>query len=450
MSARLAALLAPPVLLLAWIAPAQAETILDRCTAETCKARLTADQLLGEIQQLIEAKRYDEAKPLLAAIATVPSLKFESRFLTGYVAEQTGDYGRAEAMFRAILVEDPTQTRVRLELGRTLLAMGKAQSADHQLRLAAQADDLPPEIARSIRSVRNIIRSKRAWSVNVDVGIAPDSNINNATGADTITWYGIPLSLDSAAKAKSGTGLTGSIDAGVRLPVAKNLLMLVDVNGFATNYAGSAYDDISMEVAAGPEFRLSDKLSIRAEGVVAQRDFGGRVASRQNGVKGGAEFELDKAQRLGLQLDVRHTDAKFDHNYDGWQMGAYASYERVVARSMVASASLFVRHDAMRALPYSNVEIGGLIGIGGELPKGFNFGLSGGVSHAGYEAPIPMFSPDPRHDWRYNARVTLGNRAIRVWGFSPSVSLSYSRNDSSIAYYASERTRVRFALARYF
>lgn len=99
---------------------------------------------------------------------------------------------------------------------------------------------------------------------------------------------------------------------------------------------------------------------------------------------------------------------------------------------------------------YSNTELGGVVGIGGELPKGFNFGVSAGASHASYDAPIPLFSPDPRHDWRYNLNATLGNRAIRVWGFSPSVRVSYSCGDSSIPYYTTERTRVRFALARYF
>ena len=157
----LAALLALSALVMT-AGPARADSILDQCVSQTCKARLTADEMLNEVQKLVLAKRFDEAKPLIAALAAVPSLHFETLFLTGYVAEQTGDYKHAEGIFRAILVEDPKQTRVRLELARTLLAMGKTQAADHQFRLAAQADDLPPEITRTIRTVRTILRSKRA------------------------------------------------------------------------------------------------------------------------------------------------------------------------------------------------------------------------------------------------------------------------------------------------
>ena len=433
---------------------ARADSILDRCTAETCKARLSADALLAEAQQLVLSERYDEAKPLLAALWSVPTYKFEARFLTGYVAEHTGDFGRAEAMFRAILNDDPKQVRVRLELGKTLLAMGKTAAGDHQLRLVAESDELPADIARTIRSVRSIIRSKRAWSLNVDLGIAPDSNINNATGADTVTvLFGtqpIPLTLDQSAQARSGVGVTGSIDANVRLPIAKNTQWLVDFDAFATQYKGSAYDDLSLEFATGPEFKLSEKVRLRGEAVVAQRDFGNRVVSRQIGGKSGLELTLDDKQRLALQLDIRNTDALFDPGYDGWNVAAYATYERVVGHAMIASASVFARRDQLRSAANADAEVGGLLGFGGELPKGFNFGVSAGASRAVYDEAQPFFSLDPRRDWRLNGRLTLGNRAVRVWGFSPTVSYSYSRNASSIAYYATDRSRVRFALARYF
>ncbi len=450
----LAALRALPALLLLLATPARAESILDRCTAETCQARLTSAQLLHEIEELILDKRYDDAKPLLAALAANPALHFETRFLGGYIAEQTGDLAHAESLFRAILVDDPKQTRVRLELGKVLLARGHRASADHQLRLAEQDGDLPPEIARTIRSVRTIIRSQRAWTLNFDIGIAPDSNINNATAADTVTvLFGtqpIPLTLDKAARARSGTGVTASVDAGLRLPVAKGVSAVVDVDAFGTQYPGTDYDDLSLEVTAGPEFKLSRAAQLRIEGVAAERDFGNRIASRQLGVKLGFETMVGKANRLGLQVDARHTYARFDPNYSGWQMGAYATYERVVARSLIASASVFARADRLTARAYSNTEVGGVAGIGGELPMGFNIGLSAGGSRAVYRAPLPIFSVEPRKDWRLNARLTVGNRKIRVLGFSPSASISYGRSDSTIHYYSTQRTRFRVALARYF
>ena len=146
-----------------------------------------------------------------------PRFELETRFLTGFIAAETGDLDGAIKRYRKILDDDPKQTRVRLELARAYLMQGKTARADHHFKLAQADQTLPPDIARMIRSARNIIRSKRAWTFNVDIGIAPDTNINNATDANGVTLYfgdtPTRLYLDEAAKARSGTGLTGLVSS---------------------------------------------------------------------------------------------------------------------------------------------------------------------------------------------------------------------------------------------
>lgn len=448
-------LLGATVLAAALLAPgARAQTLLDRCTAQTCVARLTADQILNELIVLIEAKRFDEAQPMLAALAQAPEYRLETRFLSGRIAAVKGDHKAAIAFYRDILAEDPSQTRVRLELGREMLAIGHTASADKQFRIAQQSDDLPEDIARTIRSVRDVIRSRRAWRLDVDFGFAPDTNINNATSVDTITvqWGSnqLPITLDKDAQARSGIGQTATISGGFRLPIADRASMLFDLDSSGNNYSGTDFDDYQVQLATGPELRFNQDTSISVQAVGAQRWYGGYLASRQMGVKTGFQTRLGNTRQLGLLFDARKTDAKFDNAYDGWQVGVYATYEHAVARSLVASAGLFARRDWLKADAYSSTEVGAIAGFGGELPHGISFGLSGSVSKARFDAPIPLFSAEPRDDWRYMARATLGNRKIRVWGFSPQISASYSRIDSSIPFFANDRLRFRFAVARYF
>lgn len=434
--------------------PAAAQALIDQCAAHTCKARLSPGELLDEVQKLVSAKRYAEAKPMVEALAGIPQLTFHYRFLTGYIAEQTGDLPRAVEMFRAILVNDPKQTRVRLELARALFAMGQTQSADREFRLAEADRDLPPDVLRTIRLARNVIRSKRAWTLNIDGGFAPDTNINNATGADSVTvLFGplaIPLALSPDARARSGTGHFATIESGLKLPVGGGVSILGDLDASKTVYSDSRFNDFSYEIAGGAEVALSQTLRVRMQAVGADRVFGQHLITRQFGVKGGAEIDLDSASRVGVQLDIRHTASPFDNNYNGWQSGLYATYERVVARSIVASGGVFVRRDSFRAAPYSSVEVGLLTGIGGELPAGFNVAFGGSLSRALYDAPITIFSPDPRHDWRYSLRATVGNRAFNWKGFSPTIGVTWSRMDSTLPLYANNRTRFRFAIARYF
>jgi hypothetical protein len=435
-------------------APAAAQSLLDQCAAQTCKATLTADQLLGEAQALIAAKRFDEARPMLAALEQAPQLRFETRYLNGVLAAATGDHASAAEHYRAILSDDPGQTRVRLDLAREMLALGQTASADRQFKMAQADRELPPEVARTIRTVRDIIRAQRAWRVDLDFGIAPDTNINNATGAETvdIIWGAgtLPLTLDEQARAQSGTGQTATISAGLRLPLSEKIGMLLDLDTSGTNYAGQTFDDYQVQLGAGPQLRISDSASLSLQGVGARRWYGGTAASNQYGLKLGAQATLGDANRIGLQLDARQTDALFDDAYDGVQVAAYASFEHALSPGIVASAGAFGRRDWLSAKAYSNAEFGAMLGVGGELPAGFNFGVSGTASRAIYDAPMPLFSLDPRKDLRLTARATIGNRKFRFLGFSPQVTLSYGRTNSSITYYSTDRTRLKFSVARYF
>lgn len=432
--------------------PASAQS--PSCASGVCEVRVTPDQLLARAETLVRERRYDEADRLIAALALAPEMRLQSRFLSGFSASERGQYAQAAATFKAILADDPGQTRVRLELARAMLGLGQMQSADRQFRIAEQSGELPPDIAAVIRGARQVIRSRRAWRFDVDLGIAPDSNINNATAADRVDVYlgdvTLPIQLDGNARAKSGTGQTGTINAGVRLPVSGGTSVLLGVDANGTNYSGEAFDDYLVQGAGGVERQLSDTASLSVEGLGAYRWYGGRLASRQVGVRTGAQLGLGSTARLGLQLDTRRTTALFDPNYSGWQAGLYATAEKPVARTLVASLGGFARRDWLTAAAYSNTELGVTTGLGGELPLGITFGVSGNVSRALFDAPTPIFSPDPRRDWRYGGRVTLGNRALSMFGFSPQVTLSYNRTSSSIAFWSNDRLRLRFSAARYF
>ena len=434
--------------------PATAAPPATTCQAGRCAVRLRPDQMLGYAQTLIEQGKFSEARNVVTALSRAPGMLLETRFLSGFIAQKTGDRATAIHEYRSILADDPGQTRVRLELARLYLEQGKTASADHHFKLAQGDQQLPAEIAQLVRSARNIIRSQRAWTFNVDVGVAPDSNINNATSADKVTlqFGDVPFdfTLDQNARARSGTGQTATVQAGLRLPVAKSTMLLLDADASGNNYRGTDYDDYTAQLAAGPEFRLSQVTSLSVQGVGAQRWYGGALATRQAGGRVSFQTMLSSVSRLGVQIDARHSDARFNDLYSGWQVGLYGSYERVLARTVVGSTNAFVRRDKLRASPYSSIEFGGGAGLAAELPYGFNASGSFSVSRAIYDAPIPLFSVAPRQDWRLSGRVTLGNRKLAVLGFSPTVSWSVNRTASGIDYFSNERSRLRFGVSRYF
>ncbi len=424
------------------------------CPNGFCQIVLSPTQMLARTSQLVANRRFAEAKPLVAALGQAPGMAMEAHFLAGYIAVESGDLKTAINEFRASLAIDPKQTRVRLELARAMMLAGKDGGADYNFRLAEQDGALPDEIRATILHSRGILRDRKPWHLSSTFGIAPDSNITNGTEAQTVDvvigTQSYQFRLNADARARSGLGQTGSISAGYRFKAGDHAAILIDTDAQGVNYKGTAADDYTGQIAIGPEFRPGDDTSLSIQGVGLQRWYGGTRAVTQFGARLAAQHELDDGQRIGLTFDARHSASGFQRDYSGWNLALYATYERVIARSIIANVSLFARADRLNGLAYSNKEFGLSLGIGGELTHGVNAGISGTLSHAGYGAAMAAFSPDPRTDWRGSARFYAGLRSMRFLGFSPSVSYTYSRTASSLPLYASKRSRFAFDFARYF
>ncbi len=440
--------------LVALAAAAPAPTAAPACQDGYCRLQMTAPELLRASEQMVLAGRYEEAKPLVAALQHAPELAMERQFLEGYIAVETGDLEGATRKFRQVLALRPDMTRARLELARTLMMQGKDKAADYHFSLAEEDDSLPPEIARTIYSARGLIRERRTWDLNVNVGLAPDTNINSATSDRTVDVLlgntTLPLELDANARARTGVGQTASLSGSVRLRLADGLAMVVDADGHAINYRGRSADDIASLVAAGPELTLGNGTRLTFAATAGQRWYGGELATRSYGARAGVQHNLGDGARVGAQFDLRRVDSKFNSAYDGTQISGYLTFEKVVRRSMVASVTGFARREPLKSAAYSSTELGVIAGLGGELPWGLNAGLTGQASRAAYDEALPIFGPEPRKDWRLQGRAYLGARSLRFYGFSPSVTYTYSTTLSNMGLHDFDRHRVEFQLARYF
>lgn len=428
--------------------------VTGECSAGSCSYSLTPAQLLGLAEKLVSDGKFDEARPLVAALSAAPGMTLPHNFLDGMIALGTGDADTATNRFRAILKDHPDQTRVRLELAKALMMQGKFAGADYHLRLAQSDEGLPEDISRMIGNARSVIRSKRKFRFGFDFGFAPDSNINSATAAESVDInFGpnrVPISLDDNARARSGMGATANFYAGMRLPVGGAVSLVSDFDADSVTYDDSDFSDYSLQFAAGPELALSDKTDLRLQGVGLYRWYGGKVAAKQYGAKLTFQHELSSSQRIAFQIDTRRSESELNTGYTGWQMGANATFEQVIGRSAIMSASLVARRDAMEADFYSSKTLGVNAGIGAELPWGINAGVSGGVTWARHDEAQPVFSSERRKDWRYQARAYAGLRQFQVAGFSPSVEYQYIKVDSNYDLYRSDRHRFQFKLARYF
>ena len=424
------------------------------CVGGRCKISLTPEQLLSAADRLVSSRRFNEARPFLEALSQVPRLTMERNFLEGYIAAETGHLDVAAAKFRAVLAVRPDMTRARLELARVLMLQGKDRAADYHFRLAEDDGGLTDDVRRALYAARSSIRSRERWNLSLGFGLAPDTNINSATNDKTVNIsFGditLPLKLDPQARRSTGIGQTLSVAAQGRVPLSKKIALVGRLDGYGVNYSGAYADDMAVLLAAGPEMSPTDRVRLRLEGLVARRWYGRHLATRQTGLRLGGDKVPPHGGSIGAEIEARRTRSPINDGLDGWTYSARLSQEHVVSRSLFVGVTAFARRDALAASYFSNKEAGVMAGIGGELPHGFNAGLSTQLSYAWYDEPLRALVPEPRRDWRLSTRLYAASRRLRIGDFAPPISYSFTRNISNLGLYDFKRHRIEAQFTRIF
>ena len=183
---------------------------LGQVSAEpTQMVSLTPAQLFDFAEQAKARADFVTAETAYRALATNPDIEIrtEARFrLALMLADQLHRPADAAIELRKILDEKPKAARVRLELARMDAQLGRPGAAARELR-AAQAAGLPPEVQQLVRFYASAFEDQKPLGYSLGLAIAPDTNINRATKADTLGTIIGDFTLDENAKAQSGVGL---------------------------------------------------------------------------------------------------------------------------------------------------------------------------------------------------------------------------------------------------
>jgi len=371
----------------------------------------------------------------------------EREFLDGMTAYAQRNYRHAEAAFRRILDRDPGLLRVRLELARTLFIEKEDEQADYQFRLAA-AEHPPATVVRNIVRFREAIRARRSWRFNFDLGIAPDSNINSATDRQTVDIYGLPFKLDPTARARSGTGRFFGGDASVRVNRFGKIPIYIGGYGRWTHYHDHRFDDVYVGAEAGPEFEVEGgRLRATAEGLM--RWFGKRPLVSSLGAHLDYEKLVGDKWTIDGSLLVRHNDYARRRDVDGWDIEARASADRPLGATTLGFAYAATErnwaNDPGQAFWRGQAGVGVLKEIGWGLRPQLTVDLARQVG----DEPLAPFGRK-RRDWLLQASFSIYKRDWNIQGFAPSLSLTATRNSSTLQLYDEKRVKGEIRLTKAF
>ena len=405
---------------------------------ESTTVQLSASDLFRVAAEAESRKDFATAEAAYRALSGDPDIEMrsEARFrLALMLADELKRYADAAVLLRQILDEQPEVGRVRLELARVQAMMGNMRAAERELR-AASASGLPPEVEQMVQFFRTAINANRPFGANVEIALAPDSNINRATRSDTLGTVIGDFALDEDAQAQSGLGLTGRTNLWARLPATKSIDINARANAGGNIYRENQFNDLTMGLQIGPRIRLgSDVLSVSA--VTSWRWFGGQPFTFNYGVESNFQHPVGKTSQMFVDASVLRSEDRLNSLRDANIAIATLGLDKSFSPRWGGGLRLTGQRQAARDPGFS-------IAAGGGSVYGFReFGsttvlLSLGYQHLEADDRLFLF-PRRRVDDRFDALASATLRSLRVGRFAPMIRLRFERNWSSVEIFDFQR-----------
>ncbi len=437
-------------------------TIAVPCTVAQ-KTSPSFESRMEEAQQLLKGRRFEQALPILRALAQAYPARKDLLFLRGLAALQLSQrkgvpggarrtlLDEAIASFRTMLIDQPGLVRVRLELARAFFYKGEdGLSQEHFERVLA--GNPPDSVVANVRRFLTRIRARRRWNMHLGFAAAPDTNIGGTSDERIIYIFGLPFRRNAEQLITSGIGLSVWGGGEYQHPLGQRVRLRLGMDASRKEYSGSRFDRMLASWHVGPRVFVSRTTQFSILGNWRHQwsandpnyfDLGGRLTARHRftrrfTVTGRASW-YDRRYRIQKLLDGPVRDFSLGANW-------------VLTPTIRLNGTVGYGRGRPLTLRYRNKSWWLHTGVSVALPKGFTVGGGGGVRWTDYEAPWPPHTPgnENRGDTTYHVRASVHNRALTFLGFSPEVSLIHEVRKTNAQLYDYKRTGGELRVVRQF
>jgi tetratricopeptide (TPR) repeat protein len=422
-------------------APSPAESSVEIGAAPRSISEREAAQLL------IQGGRFAEAKRVLVALEAKAPQDSEVQFLLGLIAVQEKHYAEAIHRFRAILVREPGVTRVRLELARAFFLAKDYDNAERQFRLA-RAGDLSPAAKANVDQYLYLIRQARRWTYNLSAAVVPDTNEGAGPGVNIVDLFGLPFQLSADARQHSGVGMNISAGGEYSPALTKTIRLRIGAQIDTTDYPGGEFNDTTLAAYAGPRF-LTQHWDISPLATGFERWFSNRFYNQ--GVGGSLQATYYATPRLALTgtLGAQQVTYGPPKGQDGPTVsGSLGFLYTLDPLSAITAAMSVSRQDASLGF-YANTASQIRLGYARDLPLGYSILIQPSYAGIDYDLAQAAFGV-ARRDRQSVIQISLLNRRIDFFGFTPRIAYTHTHNASNLALYAYDRDQAQIGLTREF
>ena len=391
-------------------------------------------------------------------------------FLTGMMAlteaEQVDDeaarrelYDEAIEAFRAILVNRPELVRVRLELARTFFLKGQDGLARRHFE-AVLAGGVPPPVALNVRQFLAAMRARKRWTGYFGAAVAPDSNLNAASETEIVyldTVFGrLPFERQGDIGVRSGLGLSVWGGGEYQRPLAldRRLRLRAGADASVREYPGSNFDQTVLAAYTGPRLLLGPITDVSLLGTAHRQWLGGFPYIDEVGTR----LELDRQllARLWARGTVawRHRDCLLDCDWrDGFVEDYTLSLAWTAAPVLRVQLTVGYMKDYAELEHWRSLSRWVRVGTSLALPLGFTLGASAQMNRMYYDGEgwrHATLHGRPRRDRIRTFSVSVLNRAVTLYGFSPQLALIHEARLTNAQAQDYDRNRAELRFVRQF
>lgn len=358
-----------------------------------------------------------------------------------------GDYLVAEIYLTGLLVRQPDQHRIKLELARAYFFQEKDREAEQLFREVLK--EAPPQaVSINIRTFLDQVEKRKPVRWNLAFSLVPDSNFNAATNDEYVSLYGIPFELSEEARNKSGIGakISGGVDARLRRPGGEALLGEFQV--VHTEQMSSSLDDTFVFASVG---RSSPFLRGEIGGslIGSTRWYAHDLYSYGTGISLTAAQALWSSTVLVSRLLVQRQRFPDHEGLNGYYLGLTNSLDYKISPFLTVRKEIGVALEKTEDEAFSNYDIFILSGIEKAWRDSLMVSLqvTGGIRE--YNAPMAAFGK-ARSDFRVGTVLAFQHYRFQWNGFTPTFRVLLNWNFSNIDYYDYKRRRLELQFSRLF
>ena len=316
---------------------------------------------------------------------------------------------------------------------------------------------MPPAAVANIVRFLRVMRARRRWEAHFGAAIAPDSNLNAASGERAIFLdFGgqrLPFTLNQDVSPKSGIGLSLWGGGEYQYPLTQTLRLRSGANASLRDYKGGDFDRHSVSAHLGPRRLIDARTEASLLATVDRQWTAGVPETDRFGLRLEGEHRVTPRLAMFARASAARRNCRDCNHIDGPVVDASLGV------SWAALPILRVGGNAGWSRERANAEHwrtrGHRAGLNASLalPAGFTLGLGATVQrtkYGGRGAGHHTIDRKPRKDETRTYSLSVHNRAVTVLGFSPRLSLIREERDTNAQTLDYKRNRAELSFVRQF